>query len=100
MSSAKDYTAIPAAVYDAHEMRRAFSPLTGAGAWTLLTRLALTCGLAFTAGCLSSAGSAEQGHQAIPDFPTRDPRLWINSSPLSISDLKGRVVLLDVWTYG
>lgn len=35
-----------------------------------------------------------------PDFPSRDPRMWINSAPLSASDLRGQVVLIDVWTYG
>jgi hypothetical protein len=25
---------------------------------------------------------------------------WINSSPLTLSALRGRVVLIDFWTYG
>lgn len=25
---------------------------------------------------------------------------WINSAPLTINDLKGRVVLVEFWTYG
>jgi hypothetical protein len=25
---------------------------------------------------------------------------WLNSKPLTISDLKGRVVLVEFWTYG
>jgi hypothetical protein len=25
---------------------------------------------------------------------------WINSRPLTIADLKGRVVLVEFWTYG
>ena len=44
-------------------------------------------------------GSAAVGRSA-PDFPTRDPNLWINSTPLSIGELKGQVVVIDVWTYG
>jgi hypothetical protein len=35
---------------------------------------------------------------------TRAPELaagaWINSEPLSMQGLRGRVVLLDFWTYG
>jgi hypothetical protein len=25
---------------------------------------------------------------------------WINSRPLSLSDLRGKLVILDFWTYG
>jgi hypothetical protein len=25
---------------------------------------------------------------------------WINSRPLSLADLRGKLVLLDFWTYG
>jgi hypothetical protein len=33
-----------------------------------------------------------------PDFP---PRLdWFNSPPLSLAALRGKLVLLDFWTYG
>jgi len=42
----------------------------------------------------------DQGARPAPEFPTRDPALWINSPPLSMSDLRGRMVLIDVWTYG
>ena len=34
-----------------------------------------------------------------PDFP--EGLEWVNSArPLSIADLRGRLVLLDFWTYG
>lgn len=33
-----------------------------------------------------------------PDFP---PDLtWVNSSPISLSQLRGKFVILDFWTYG
>ena len=32
-----------------------------------------------------------------PDFKTGDT--WLNSSPLTMADLKGKVVLVDFWTY-
>jgi thiol-disulfide isomerase/thioredoxin len=33
-----------------------------------------------------------------PEFPTNHP--WLNTDkPLSIESLKGRIVLLDFWTY-
>ncbi len=49
---------------------------------------------------LAPSGGRAFRNQAAPEFPTRNPKLWINSAPLSISDLRGRVVLIDVWTYG
>lgn len=33
-----------------------------------------------------------------PDFPADFP--WLNSKPLSLRGLRGKVVLLDFWTYG
>ena len=34
-----------------------------------------------------------------PEFTHSDPQAWINSAPLRIEDLRGKVVLLDIWTY-
>ena len=33
------------------------------------------------------------------EFTHEKPDEWINSSPLSISDLKGEVILIDFWTF-
>ena len=44
--------------------------------------------------------ATERGARKAPEFPTRDPALWINSAPLSMSGLRGRVVLIDIWTFG
>jgi hypothetical protein len=100
MSRSRDYTAIPDTLYDSHGMRRVLISWSGVAERAGLMAVALACGLALTAGCLSSAGSAEPAHQAAPEFPTRDPQFWINSSPLSMGGLRGQVVLIDVWTYG
>ncbi len=34
------------------------------------------------------------------EFTQVDPAAWINSKPLSVKDLRGKVILIDVWTYG
>ena len=41
---------------------------------------------------------AAAGHQSAPDFTGINT--WFNSKPLSMADLRGKVVLVDFWTYG
>ena len=69
---------------------------------TLLTAFA---GLAATA--IAAPGFAGDGsipvrfadaRAAAPNFVGISK--WFNSAPLSISDLRGKVVLVDFWTYG
>ncbi|HET8946813.1 MAG TPA: hypothetical protein VFQ07_07510 [Candidatus Polarisedimenticolia bacterium] len=35
-----------------------------------------------------------------PEFPRDDADGWINSAPLSMRALRGKVVVLDIWTFG
>lgn len=42
--------------------------------------------------------AAAAAHQAAPDFSGISN--WFNSRPLSIADLRGKVVLVNFWTYG
>ncbi len=44
-----------------------------------------------------SGGSQLPDYGAAPDFLAIDH--WLNSKPLSITDLRGKVVLVDFWTY-
>lgn len=37
---------------------------------------------------------------AMPEFTQVDEVAWFNSKPLMSEDLRGKVVLIDVWTYG
>ena len=43
------------------------------------------------------AGSALNSGVIAPDLNGEN---WLNSKPLTIGGLKGRVVLVDFWTYG
>ena len=36
---------------------------------------------------------------AMPEFTNQNPAQWFNSPPLQRDDLKGKVVLLDFWTF-
>ena len=46
---------------------------------------------------LPPAGMAVANGKAAPDVAGEN---WINSKPLTIGELKGRVVLVEFWTYG
>ena len=42
----------------------------------------------------------QQATTPLPEFTQRSATAWINSPPVSVSDLHGKVIMLDVWTYG
>ncbi len=44
-------------------------------------------------GILSAFGEKE-----MPEFHNQDPKRWINSAPLTRESLKGKVVLIEIWT--
>jgi len=48
---------------------------------------------------LAAGGILKSPVQA-PEFTHNGKQDWINSTPLSIKDLKGKVVLIDFWTFG
>ena len=59
------------------------------------------CATGFTKVLLSPFGSSAEYRSsesaAAPDLATGD---WINSEPLKLQDLRGRVVLIEFWTFG
>lgn len=51
--------------------------------------------------CLAVLGAAcaqALDQRPLPEFTSTDPARWFNSEPLRVSDLRGRVLLIDVWT--
>ncbi len=62
-----------------------------------------TAGMLIAAAALTALGVSGAHAQALrigapaPDFAGGR---WINSMPLTIETLRGRVVLVDFWTYG
>ena len=67
---------------------------------TLLALAAI--GLAATAGVMSGprAGEAQSGARIGQPAPEITGGPWINSEPLSLQKLRGRVVYVEFWTYG
>ena len=45
----------------------------------------------------SVSGHSFRAGQAAPEISSGP---WVNSAPLTINDLRGRVVLVEFWTYG
>jgi hypothetical protein len=35
---------------------------------------------------------------SLPEFTVRSSEHWINSEPLQKSDLKGKIVFIEIWT--
>ena len=66
----------------------------------LLPRAMLAMLIAFNA-VLAAAGtdSPNRGVLRLPEFTHQTAADWINSKPLQLADLRGRVVLLHVWTF-
>ena len=57
---------------------------------------ALACGLLLV---IFAASVETARYDKAPEFPSQDPKEWIGS-PQSIKGLAGKVVVLDVWTFG
>lgn len=54
---------------------------------------------------LSLLGAAEgagllRPKETAPPAPDVQSPVWINSAPLRLADLRGKVVLVEFWTYG
>jgi thiol-disulfide isomerase/thioredoxin len=47
----------------------------------------------------AARGGAVRQPLAAPEFTHASPDEWLNSAPLKLSDLRGKVVLVDFWTF-
>ena len=45
-------------------------------------------------------GSLAFGERDMPEFKDQRPEAWLNSAPLTRADLRGKVVLIEIWTTG
>lgn len=52
--------------------------------------------------CLSSFSATQAKEIGIPapEFTHTTPQKWLNGQPFKLTDLRGKVVLMDVWTFG
>lgn len=64
--------------------------------------LLLAGALLLTAATLAATALPRQGRAeaplAMPEFKHQQPAAWLNSPPLSRADLRGQVVLIEIWT--
>ena len=58
--------------------------------------------LGLAAAIVAATGACELGKQIgipAPEFTQTEPGAWLNSAPLTLTDLQGQVVLVDFWTF-
>lgn len=72
--------------------------------WSPIARLATIValgGVALVYGYrnVPAIGAQEQVVRPAPAFTHRAPTDWINSPPIELASLRGKVVLIDVWTF-
>jgi len=49
--------------------------------------------------CQDLSGSKKIKPVPVPEFTQSGAEAWINSQPLGVKDLKGKVTLMDIWTF-
>ena len=67
---------------------------------TFLVSLLLFMGIWIVSDSAWVAARDTEQPWAAPEFTHSSERDWINTQPLKLADLRGRVVLLDFWTFG
>lgn len=68
--------------------------------WVLL----FTLFAASVAACAQAGASPQRQRASLEDFglaPELENKVWLNTDrPLQLKELRGKVVLLDMWTFG
>jgi thiol-disulfide isomerase/thioredoxin len=62
-------------------------------------RTAVMCGILVALAAVYAFGPTAQGRVGIP-APDITNQTWLNSEPKRFADLKGKVVLVEFWTFG
>ncbi|TXH69633.1 MAG: redoxin domain-containing protein [Thiothrix sp.] len=62
-------------------------------------RLLLVSLMLISTSLLSVSDLQAKELEAAPEFTHTAPQEWLNSKPLKLTDLRGKVVLLDIWTF-
>lgn len=55
--------------------------------------------LLFVAYTLPLSQNLDMNNRRAPEFPSVKAKFWLNSPPLKMADLRGKVVMLDIWTF-
>ena len=74
------------------------SPFRGSPVWMPRGLVFATLGLIALAVLFWPRES--QSGLTLPEPPNQAPEAWINSAPLTKADLQGKVVLVEIWTFG
>ena len=81
-----------------HKIKHTYRPRRFIG-WAVVIAVAAV----FLSGVLlqnTSAYNTENTRIQAPEFTQQDERDWFNSAPLQIENLRGKVVMIDFWTFG
>ncbi len=78
------------------------------GYWALAVILLSACSAGARSATQSSSGSLPASEQAsllerlarLGAAPELANQVWLNSPPLRLADLRGKVVVIDFWTFG
>jgi len=67
--------------------------------WSGAAVVAVGIAIFWTAHLAARQGQDLYGRgTAMPEFTSASPALWLNSKPLTRAELKGKVLLLEIWT--